>query len=214
MLLGHSLGAQICGNIGRELKKANISLPRITGLDPAGPCFYEDGLLKGLSTGDAKLVDIIHSNPGTFGQEGRVGDIDFYPNGSKDKQLARGCKRLFGTDVIYRASQCSHGRAWKYYAESVLPGNEHNFLPTNCTLDGKTINCDADNYPMGFAVNSTYPKGIYILETNEKCPYGKNITTTKIKVCKIFEKESAVVRFFKNFVTSNIYGKTYAENPF
>ncbi|XP_039281157.1 inactive pancreatic lipase-related protein 1-like isoform X2 [Nilaparvata lugens] len=36
-LLGHSLGAHICGIAGSSLH--NITLPRITGLDPASPLF-------------------------------------------------------------------------------------------------------------------------------------------------------------------------------
>lgn len=56
-------------------------MPRITGLDPANPCFNEGHNLTGLARGDAEFVDIIHSNPGALGKRDSLGDADFYPNG-------------------------------------------------------------------------------------------------------------------------------------
>lgn len=41
-------------------------LPRITGLDPANPCFNQGENLTGLARGDAEFVDVIHSNPGSY----------------------------------------------------------------------------------------------------------------------------------------------------
>jgi pimeloyl-ACP methyl ester carboxylesterase len=35
-VVGHSLGAQVAASIGNKLKETNITLTRITGLDPAG----------------------------------------------------------------------------------------------------------------------------------------------------------------------------------
>lgn len=80
--IGHSLGAHIVGSTGRNLNyKTSKLLPRITGLDPANPCFNEGEALTGLSRGDAEFVDIIHSNPGVLGKRDSIGDADFYPNG-------------------------------------------------------------------------------------------------------------------------------------
>lgn len=131
-----------------------------------------------------------------------------------NQKFAKGCSQLFGSDVIYHASQCSHGRVWKYYAESVIPGNKNNFLSTKCMLEDKTINCDAKIISWVSLSIQRIPKAFFILKTNEKCPFGQNSTTTGINVCKIFKKELAIVRFFKNLVKSNIYSKTYAANPF
>lgn len=184
------MGSHICGKIGRNLLKIGITLPRITGLDPAGPCFYEKGLMPGLSSNDAKFVDVIHTNPGTLGRKGRIGHVDFYPNGSDDAEYSKGCKPFLKfADVMLKSAKCSHSRAYKYYAETVIPGNEYNFLPKSCVLDDTTINCEAKNYPMGFAVNATYPKGKYFLKANEDCPFGQDIKKMNNQMfCSIFEK--------------------------
>lgn len=76
------MGSHIVGSIGRNYYYlTNHLLPRITGLDPANPCFNEGENLSGLSRGDAEFVDIIHSNPGALGKRDPIGDVDFYPNG-------------------------------------------------------------------------------------------------------------------------------------
>lgn len=81
-LVGHSLGAHIVGAAGKTFyEKTGRLLPRITGLDPANPCFIQGERLNGLSRGDAEFVDIIHTNPGVLGKREPIGDIDFYPNG-------------------------------------------------------------------------------------------------------------------------------------
>lgn len=81
-LIGHSLGAHIVSSAGQHLYfKTEKLLPRITGLDPANPCFNEGEALSGLSRGDAQYVDIIHTNPGALGKRDSIGDADFYPNG-------------------------------------------------------------------------------------------------------------------------------------
>lgn len=79
---GHSLGAHICGFAGRAFTNATDQyIARITGLDPARPCFNQGQSLDGLSRGDAAFVDIIHSNAGALGKKTTIGDVDFWPNG-------------------------------------------------------------------------------------------------------------------------------------
>lgn len=87
-LIGHSLGAHICGEAGRSFTKlSNRLLSRITGLDPARPCFNEGQQLSGIQKGDAEFVDIIHSNPGILGVSESIGDVDFFPNGYTYKNI-------------------------------------------------------------------------------------------------------------------------------
>lgn len=146
---------------------------RITGLDPANPCFNSGGALTGLSRGDAEWVDVIHTNPGVLGKKDAIGDCDFYPNGI-DMPLQPGTFDI----------SASHGRAWKYYAESVYPGNEQNFMARKCTsmkeLDSNY--CNGQLYPMGYATPFNL-KGNFFLRTNAQKPYGENSKKYHEPVC-------------------------------
>lgn len=163
-LIGHSLGAHIVGAAGRYFQYfTNQSIPHITGLDPAKPCFNEGETLSGLLRGDADFIDVIHSNPGVLGKRDPMGDIDFYPGGLDP--LPTGC-----ISVV-----CAHERAWQYYAETVYPGNEQNFIGIRCSSltrlrEGK---CPSREIPMGYAV-PTDAKGNYFLEVNGEAPHGKH----------------------------------------
>lgn len=162
-VMGHSLGAHIVGSAGRQfqLDTNGKMLPRITGLDPAKPCFKEGELLNGLGRGDATFVDIIHSDSGALGKSDPIGDADFYPNGIVS--LMPGCLTIF----------CSHSRAYEYFAESVYPGNENNFLAKKCgSLKSYEINaCLLQEVPMGYACPNT-TKGNFFLKTNQESPFG------------------------------------------
>ncbi|XP_055605087.1 vitellogenin-3-like [Uranotaenia lowii] len=162
-LIGHSLGAHVSGAAGRRFQEQKgVNLPRITGLDPANPCFNEGETLSGLSRGDANLVDIIHSNVRVLGKRDPIGDIDFYPNGLNSIQP--GCYTVV----------CSHSRAWEYYAESVLPGNEGNFIAVKCNGLSALISglCRRQTATMGYNV-SRNTKGNFFLRVNSASPYGK-----------------------------------------
>ncbi|KAH8387195.1 hypothetical protein KR093_005444, partial [Drosophila rubida] len=168
-LIGHSLGAHIVGAAGRYFQQlTGKSVARITGLDPAKPCFNEGESLSGLLRGDAKFVDVIHSNPGVLGKRDPVGDVDFYPSGLG--ALPTGCLTV----------TCAHSRAWEYYEESIYPGNEQNFMAVRCSsLSGLRQNlCVGQAQPMGFAVPS-HLKGNYFLEINGAKPFGKSSSTSR-----------------------------------
>lgn len=63
-LIGHSLGAHICGFAAKELTKRRNkwTVKRITGLDPAQPCFNNADQSVHLHKDDAPFVDVIHTN--------------------------------------------------------------------------------------------------------------------------------------------------------
>ncbi|XP_065364516.1 vitellogenin-1-like [Calliphora vicina] len=163
-LIGHSLGSHIVGYAGRYFTSyTGLKVSRITGLDPANPCFNEGESLSGLQRGDAAFIDVIHTNPGVLGKENPVGDVDFFVDGMAP--IKPGCTR-FG---------CSHGRAYEYFTESVYPGNEDNFLGVRCTSLSKLKNgyCTGSEYPMGYAVPYDL-RGNYVLSANAEEPYGQN----------------------------------------
>lgn len=157
------MGAHIVGAIGRYYNALTSTLlPRITGLDPASPCFNEGENLNSLSRGDAIFVDVIHSNSGVLGKKEPVGDVDFYPNGVMPLPL--GCLNII----------CAHSRSWEFFAESVKPNNQMAFLATRCNSitslnSGK---CAGKRIPMGLACPSD-AKGNYFLNTKRSSPFGE-----------------------------------------
>lgn len=65
-----------------------MSLP---GLDPALPLFITLSNNQKLDSGDAKFVDVLHTNAGQFGKLERSGTVDFYANGGL---LQPGCVEI------------------------------------------------------------------------------------------------------------------------
>ncbi|KAJ8675494.1 hypothetical protein QAD02_011280, partial [Eretmocerus hayati] len=87
--IGHSLGAHIAGQAARNLQDV-ARVHRVTGLDPAGPCFEGVNTNLKLNRSDAKFVDVIHTNcvpneTNNLGIAERLGTIDFYVNGGNDQ---------------------------------------------------------------------------------------------------------------------------------
>jgi len=130
-LIGHSLGAHICGFVANELKKRQNrwAVQRITGLDPAQPCFRNSDTSVHLHKNDAPFVDVIHTNGRLLTSLGlglpeATGHVDFYPNGGKTQP---GCIRPSTSYFDYlripitemQRAICSHGRSYVYLTESL-----------------------------------------------------------------------------------------------
>ncbi|KAM5243672.1 pancreatic lipase-related protein 2-like [Hipposideros larvatus] len=138
-LIGHSLGAHAAAEAGRRLKG---SVGRITGLDPAEPCFQGTSEEVRLDPSDAMFVDVIHTDIAPivpflgFGMSQKVGHLDFYPNGGRQMP---GCqKNILSTIIDINGlwegtrdfAACNHLRSYKYYASSIL--NPDGFLGYPC----------------------------------------------------------------------------------
>ncbi|XP_007518517.1 pancreatic lipase-related protein 2 [Erinaceus europaeus] len=128
-LIGHSLGSHAAGEAGRRL---GGHVGRITGLDPAEPCFQGTPEEVRLDASDAMFVDVIHTDAAPiipnlgFGMSQKVGHLDFYPNGGKQMP---GCqKNILSTIIdingIWEGTRdfvaCNHLRSYKYYSSSIL----------------------------------------------------------------------------------------------
>jgi len=162
-LVGHSLGGQCAGLIGRHLKKIsnnNFVISRIYALDPAGPGFETKNnvLLPKrydcISKDDAEYVQIMHTNGNRYGVNSSVGHSDFYPNGGMNQP---GCKD----------DSCSHQFAWIFYQQSVK--GEAEFLARECDSyeNFENGNCDSNEVSfMGYSSNGTLPMGTYFLRTH------------------------------------------------
>ncbi|XP_026277480.1 phospholipase A1 member A-like [Frankliniella occidentalis] len=151
-LVGHSLGAHVAGVAGANIRAGKVN--RISGLDPARPGFRDVDLQRRLDSGDAFLVDVIHTTAGFLGLEEPVGHIDFYPNGGTMSQP--GC-------LPDLAGICSHEKAFRIFRDSI---SDVNFSAVGCdsARDAMQGRCSGRVGAMGERCDTTQP-GIYYAAT-------------------------------------------------
>ncbi|XP_045451137.1 pancreatic triacylglycerol lipase-like [Melitaea cinxia] len=188
--VGHSLGAHIVSYVSYHIGRVS----RITGLDPAQPCFRTTNLIERLDETDADFVDVIHTNGRLlqkigFGLPDPIGHADFYPNGGMRQP---GCanktnsiwSRLFPVSVsLLQQAICSHGRAYLLFTESLISNNcmfrayqwNLTYEGVNASLQAACSKTSSLCSVMGIQAmgNSTQPraKGGYFVLTSEKQPY-------------------------------------------
>lgn len=143
-VIGMSLGGQIAGMTGQFVTKGK--LPRITGLDPAGPLFVGAKEDERIDASDGKYVEIIHTNGLLFGYPQACGHADFWVNGG-DVLIQKGCNPLSlitKTFNVFEYVFCSHYLAYRVYAESII--NPKGFPAKNCTSwsDYEVGKCDSN----------------------------------------------------------------------
>ncbi|GLV44467.1 uncharacterized protein CBL_10271 [Carabus blaptoides fortunei] len=142
-VIGHSLGAHLSGYIGYALlKQFNLTLGRITGLDPAEPHFAHAGKPVRLTPEAAKYVDVIHTDANGFIHGGlgiieRVGHVDFYPNGGTDQPgCGKGMVEYISAEQgsfvagLRRFLGCNHVRSYEFFTESI--SSQCEFLAITC----------------------------------------------------------------------------------
>ncbi|XP_028403774.1 pancreatic lipase-related protein 2-like [Dendronephthya gigantea] len=123
-IIGHSLGAHIAGYAGKRLARKDLTIGRITGLDPARPQFEGSHAEARLDKSDATFVDVIHTNSAPFllggaGYRGRIGHVDFYPNGGEYQPGCEGLLKTIWRSGILHAATCHHMRAVEYFTASI-----------------------------------------------------------------------------------------------
>lgn len=167
-IVGFSLGAQTAGYAGSYLKaRYNLTLDRITGLDPAGLGFNRVKKEFRLDKGDAKFVDIIHTDSNLAGTYVVAGDADFYPNGGKDQPGCRAEKGIVGKIA------CDHMRAPTYYIASVKGPCSWKAYPCDSYQlfqQGKCKQCTRECSAMGYNANPRMT-GKFYLKTNSQEPF-------------------------------------------
>ncbi|XP_023313050.1 pancreatic triacylglycerol lipase isoform X2 [Anoplophora glabripennis] len=157
--IGHSLGAHMCGYIGYTLQKEfNMTLGRITGLDPAEPHFSKAKPPVRLDRSAAQYVDIIHTDASQFirgglGMTESIGHVDYYPNGGTDqpgcgKSVLQYIKDANGSlfNGVKKYLGCNHVRSHEYFLESIVPNPKCKFLTISCPsyqdfVSGKCFDC-------------------------------------------------------------------------
>ncbi|XP_015516096.2 lipase member H-A-like [Neodiprion lecontei] len=161
-VVSHSLGSQVSGFFG---KCVDFIVPRITGLDPAGPGF--DMMNENLASGDARFVDIIHTDAGIYGTASNKGDANFYPNGGN--RFQPGCKfSLPYSDNDF----CSHHRSWQYFTESLESEDAFVGQKSKSYRSFKSGFSWGAVAVMGYGTPTT-ANGKFYLQTNSAFPYGR-----------------------------------------
>ena len=198
--IGHSLGAHICGLTGKLLKSSSKTpnFNRISGMDPAGPYFFNNipgyphnvTSASRLDATDADFVDVIHTDGKVhkfwflfmsvdFQQYGTLepcGDVDFYPGSAL---TGYGCHQPGCTILQNIFKACSHARGHEYYmasikeascsADRICHGNPKRY-PKNCTDLKKARN----KVTMGYWTDINTIPGQYTVEVNSTSPYCLN----------------------------------------
>ncbi|ALC39869.1 CG17292 [Drosophila busckii] len=176
-IVGHSLGGQMAGIIGREIikrTKGEKKIKRISALDPAFPLFYlTAGLGSHLNKRDAEFVDVIHTDAWLYGAPSSTGTADFWPNGGKTLQPGcpkRNYKMLSDNDLS------SHRRSWWYWAESVSDRFPIQFEAVPCKNwnDFKDKKYDETFTPVVMGHHCpTNLRGDFYLQTNGATPFAR-----------------------------------------
>lgn len=146
-VIAFSLGTQVAHFTSRFLAESNITLGRITGLDPSA--VLTTGIQ--LSHEDADFVDVIHTSAGYSCKkwaasylQGRVGighaigHVDFFPNGGAHQPS---CSNI----ILNLNLACHHLMAIVYFANSIRSCNYTSFpcdsrLQPNAFYDQQCMN--------------------------------------------------------------------------
>lgn len=164
-LVGTSLGAHELGYAAKYFFKATgKKVSRLTGLDPAGPCFRSLGPEDKLWKTDAELVDVVHTNIDGFGIAEALGHIDIYANGGEFQP----------SDIPYIPCLviCSHVRSIIYWWQALEHPKKFIAVKCNSVQEARFAQCFNNTDTNYLGVEAQFDKpGIYYLATNNEFPY-------------------------------------------
>ncbi|XP_075985730.1 phospholipase A1-like [Anticarsia gemmatalis] len=166
-LVGASLGAHVVAYAAKHFYQATGKKPsRITGLDPAGPCYRALTPEYKLYKTDAERVDIIHTNIDGFGIAETLGHIDIYVNGGEFQP----------SDIPYIPCLvvCSHVRALIYFWQALEHPKQFIAVQCNTVQEARFAQCFNNTQTNYLGLETKFDRpGIYYLATNNEFPYYK-----------------------------------------
>ncbi|KAG7305276.1 hypothetical protein JYU34_009319 [Plutella xylostella] len=169
-ILGGSLGAHIGYYAARQYRDLTGDTPdRLTGLDPAGPCFRPLPPAARFSRGAARRVDALHTNIDGFGIAEPTADVDYYASGGEYQPS------MVGGFILPCFTLCSHVRAAQLWAAA----HDHpaQFIAVRCLslAHARRGDCYPAHTPVTtnlLGPDTDFDKpGIYYLPTNATPPY-------------------------------------------
>ncbi|CAH2980069.1 unnamed protein product [Chilo suppressalis] len=163
--VGHSLGAQMLGYAGvAYYNKTSEKISRITGLDPAGPCFSNALIDEQIRSGVADYVEVYHCNSGGLGTTSVLADTDFFFNrGRKQPNCEGSIVPGFGE---YEAAKCSHKACVRFWAASV--GHPGWYLSWACNSYDRfnSGSCSANEVTLAGYWNPGNATGVFYISTD------------------------------------------------
>ncbi|XP_041978264.1 pancreatic triacylglycerol lipase-like [Aricia agestis] len=160
-LLGHSLGAHMIGYAAETYTdRTGETISRLTGIDPAGPCFSNDFIENQLRKGLADYVEVYHCNAGGLGSTSVLADTDFFINNGR---VQRECSTWLD---ISDSAKCSHKACLKYWAETV--NNPKYYLAWACDSyeDFSGGKCSGNKVTIGGYSNPGNETGVFYISTD------------------------------------------------
>ncbi|XP_055609931.1 lipase member H-like [Uranotaenia lowii] len=170
-LIGHSLGAQISGQVGYKLEGR---IGTIYGLDPAGPLFTmprDRGLQYRLDRSDAMYVQTIITSRATMGVAFGDGHENFYPNGGDAPQP--NCILPLTSDAeFYDQIACSHLHVTSLFRYALNPAIQYKSRKCDSLISFTLKKCILNEQNF-LGAHSKRSKGDFYLQTSPKAPYNR-----------------------------------------
>ncbi|XP_068631343.1 phospholipase A1-like [Battus philenor] len=160
--VGHSLGAHILGYAGESYTiQTSERIWRITGLDPAGPCFANAPKEDQLRSGNAEYVEVYHCNAGHLGTTSVIGDIDFFFN--KEGKMQPGCEEGLSDEDL---AKCYHKSCIIYWTKTIH--RSHLYLAVACPSYKEFSEgfCTETNTTIAGHSNPGTARGTYYISTD------------------------------------------------
>ncbi|KAM3966212.1 lipase member H-A-like isoform 2-T2 [Aphomia sociella] len=166
-LVGLSLGAQTMSFAAKTFKAlSGTKLDRLTGLDPAGPCFRNLDPEQHLNKDDAEFIDVMIVNMNGLGMAYPQGHVNYYVSGGEYQPA----------DVYWSVcdSLCSHLKTFLLWYTALRYPDSFIALQCDSIEQAKERNC-YDRQPMvtnvlGLKVDRT-KQGIFYLAITYNFPY-------------------------------------------
>ena len=166
-LIGLSLGGQTASFVAKHFYKlTGTKISRITGLDPAGPCFRNLGPDQRIDKSDADFVEVVSTNIDNMGMAAPVGHVTYYVNGGENQPGE--------VYWLFCNSLCSHIRSHILWLTALTHRNSFIAIQCDSVQQARNIQC-YDRKPlvtnvMGLNANKS-KEGIFYLTTTNRYPY-------------------------------------------
>ena len=166
-IIGLSLGVQTASFVGKNFYKlTGTKISRITGLDPAGPCFRNLGPDERIDKSDADFVEVISTNIDNMGMAAPVAHVTYYVNGGENQP----------GEVYWLLcnSVCSHVRSYTLWMTALTHRNSFIAIQCDSVQQARNRQC-YDRKPlvtnmMGLNADKS-KEGIFYLTTTNRYPY-------------------------------------------